>query len=198
MDFTTPNGNGKHQRSIDFGGILWTALIACGLVAATLGMVSTIEFLFSRGAPVPVRLKLVPPGKGNAADVTPARGSSRDTVVAKPRESTRVPRDFREHYAPARWEHGWKTARIVATRYRSDVIGFNIGFRFPLDPDNCDRTELVDFVVARGGWPYEMGGHPGAEMFVIFKDVTDRESADKKLEAILPEMSRLVESLGSM
>jgi hypothetical protein len=45
------------------------------------------------------------------------------------------------------------------------------------------------------GYAYEMGGHPGAPIMVIFKDVKNREDADRKLQQILPALSKLVRSL---
>lgn len=93
------------------------------------------------------------------------------------------------------WKHGWKTERVVATRYSNPAMGYNIGFTFPRDPGKCDRAEIVAFIEARGGNIYEMGGYPGAEMFATFDDVKDRATADRKLKAMLPHMSRLVASL---
>jgi hypothetical protein len=71
-------------------------------------------------------------------------------------------------------------------------IGYNIGFTFPKDPDNADRAEVVVFMEAHNGWVFEGGGHPGAELFVKFKDVTDQPSADKKLKEILPPLDKLM------
>lgn len=96
--------------------------------------------------------------------------------------------------APVAWEHGWKTKHVVATRYRNPMMGYNIGFDFPLNPNDCDRDELVQFVKKYNGYPWEMGGYPGATMYVVFKDVKDKDAANRKLKEILPPMEKLVAS----
>jgi hypothetical protein len=93
-----------------------------------------------------------------------------------------------------RWEHGWKTERVIATRYKNASVGYNIGFKFPRNPDDCDVVELSEFMEAHNGTVYQSGGYPGAEMFVIFSDVKDVPSADKKLQVILPSLNKLVAS----
>lgn len=95
------------------------------------------------------------------------------------------------------WEHGWKTDRVIATRYKNPTMGYNIGFTFPKNPNDCDRAELSDFMDVHGGGIYQSGGHPGAEMFVRFKDVTDKETANVKIKEILPALSQLITDLGS-
>lgn len=96
--------------------------------------------------------------------------------------------------APAmiEWEHGWQTTNVIATRYRDGDMGYNIGFAFPNDPNNCDAMEIDDLMRTHGGMIYEGGGYPGAVAYVVFKDVTDRESADRKLKHVLPELDRLM------
>lgn len=95
------------------------------------------------------------------------------------------------------WEHGWKTDRVIATRYKSPIMGYSIGFTFPKNPNDCDRAELSDFMASKDGGVYQSGGFPGAEMFVQFKDVTDKETANIKLHVILPELSQLISDLGN-
>ena len=90
------------------------------------------------------------------------------------------------------WQHGFKTDRVVATRYTNVDIGYNIGFRFPKDPDNADRAEVVAFMEAHQGWVFQGGGHPGAEVLVKFSDVADQTTADKKLKEILPPLDKLM------
>lgn len=90
------------------------------------------------------------------------------------------------------WEHGWKTKRVIATRYSNDVIGYNIGFKFPLDQNNCDRAEISDFIESKGGWIFQGGGYSGAESFAKFNGVNDRASADARLKEILPELDKLM------
>jgi hypothetical protein len=99
--------------------------------------------------------------------------------------------------APTEWEHGWKTDRVIATRYNNPVMGWNIGFTFPLNSNDCDRAELGDFMEANGGGVFSGGGYPGAEMFVKFKSVTDKASATEKIKAILPGLSDLITRLGN-
>ncbi len=98
---------------------------------------------------------------------------------------------------PVKWEHGWKTDRVIATRYENKNMGFNIGFKFPKDPNNCDRIEIGDFMEANDGWIYQGGGSPGAEAFVKFTDVKDSASADKKLVAILPALDKLMSDISN-
>lgn len=94
------------------------------------------------------------------------------------------------------WEHGFRTSRVIATRYSSARMGYNIGFTFPKNPNDCDRAELSDFMEAHGGNVYESGGSPGAEMFVTFEGVTDKETANKKLREILPALTELITDIG--
>lgn len=95
------------------------------------------------------------------------------------------------------WEHGWKTDRVIATRYNNDVIGYSVGFKYPKNPNDCDRAELTDFMRLHEGAIYQGGGYPGAEMFVSFKGVKDRPTADKKIKEIIPALSKLIEDLGN-
>ena len=90
------------------------------------------------------------------------------------------------------WQHGFKTDRVITTRYTNVDIGYNIGFTFPKDPDNADRAEVVAFMEAHKGWVFQGGGRPGAEVFVKFSDVTDQPGADKKLKEILPPLDKLM------
>lgn len=105
-----------------------------------------------------------------------------------------APKLNNEH-AVAEWAHGFKTARVIATRYSNPTMGFNIGFTFPKNPAQCDDSKLFKFMEAKGGWVYQGGGAPVAEMFVVFKGVSDKELASKKIKEILPELSKLVASL---
>ena len=98
-------------------------------------------------------------------------------------------------YPATEWEHGYKTDVVIATRYRNPVMGYNIGFKFPKDPNNADRAELSEFMKEYDGWIYQGGGYPGAEMFVIFKAVKNKEDANPFLLKILPELSELIDSL---
>lgn len=103
----------------------------------------------------------------------------------------------RKLYVPVEWEYGWKTARVIATRYQDPGFMYYVTFTFPLNPNQCDRAELVSLIEAEGGWIFKMGGHPGAPVYVVFKGVMDRKSADLKLKALLPELSILIERLGT-
>lgn len=93
------------------------------------------------------------------------------------------------------WEHGWKTENVVATRYKNKFIGYNVSFEFPNDLNNGDRSELFEFIGKHGGNVYEGGGYPGAPLYTTFKEVTDKSSADKKLQEILPELEKFIVSL---
>ena len=95
------------------------------------------------------------------------------------------------------WEHGFKTNRVIAIRYKNPTIGFNIGFLFPKDPNNSDREEISDCMKAHNGTVFQGGGYPGAEMFVGFSDVTDKYTADKKLQQILPGLNQLMADMAA-
>ncbi len=96
---------------------------------------------------------------------------------------------------PIAWEHGWKTDRVTATRYTNKTMGLSIGFKFPKNPNECDRAEISDLIEAQSGSVYQSGGYPGAEMFVVFKDVMDVVSADAKLQKILPRLNKLMDDI---
>lgn len=91
--------------------------------------------------------------------------------------------------------HGWKTDRVVANRYKSDVMGETIGLTFPKDPYDCDRAEIGDLIAGFGGIIYQGGGSPGTEMLAVFQGVHDRKGADSKIKEILPDLTFLVRHL---
>ena len=93
------------------------------------------------------------------------------------------------------WEHGFKTKNVIATRYKSPMIGYNIGFRFPNDTHNSDREEIASFIAANGGAIYQMGGYPGAEVIVVFIGVTNKELANKMLPSFLPKLDEHIQSI---
>lgn len=96
-------------------------------------------------------------------------------------------------YPATEWEHGWKTKQVTATRYKNQMMGFNIGFKFAPEYRNyVDRVEVMDFLKANGGNVYEGGGYPGAEVFTIFSGVQDREAANVFLPKLLPKLSKLI------
>lgn len=74
-------------------------------------------------------------------------------------------------------------------------MGFNIGLEYPKNPNDCDRAEISDFIEAHGGWVFQSGGYYGAPMYVKFKDVTDKTSADKKLLELLPGLNKLMDDI---
>jgi hypothetical protein len=74
-------------------------------------------------------------------------------------------------------------------------MGFNVRFDFPKIPYSCDDARLFEFMEAHGGSVFQGGGYPGAPLYVIFDGVKDRESADKKIKAILPALTKLASSL---
>lgn len=93
------------------------------------------------------------------------------------------------------WEHGFKTSRVTATRYENKAMGYNIGFNFPKDITNADRSEVSDFFKSHDGWIYQGGGYAGATAYVKFKGVTDKETANAKLREILPPLSQVMADL---
>jgi hypothetical protein len=96
---------------------------------------------------------------------------------------------------PVEWEHGWKTNRVTATRYQNEAMGYNIGFVYPKNPNDCDRAEIFEFIEAHGGSVFQGGGYRGAPMYVKFTGVTDRPTADKKLREILPGLDKLMDDI---
>jgi hypothetical protein len=91
---------------------------------------------------------------------------------------------------PKATEHGWATKYVVATRYKNPQMGYNVGFRFPLHPYDCDSAEMFDFIEKEGnGHIYQGGGYPGAEVFATFADVNDKESANRFLLGFLPKLN---------
>ena len=80
---------------------------------------------------------------------------------------------------PTPTEHGWRTERVIATRYKNPHMSYNIGFQFPENPYDCDAKELFDFIQNEGnGRIYQGGGYPGAEVFAVFEAVKDQDSAN--------------------
>lgn len=96
---------------------------------------------------------------------------------------------------PVRWEHGWKTSRVIATRMHSDTIGWNIKFDFPKNGYDSDRAEVSWFIEMHGGNVFEGGGAPYASAYAQFDDVKDVTAADKKLQEILPGLTTLLANL---
>ncbi|NVN92337.1 MAG: hypothetical protein HXX11_17290 [Desulfuromonadales bacterium] len=92
-------------------------------------------------------------------------------------------------------QNGWKTSEIIATHYNNPHSGDYLGFVFPLNPNNSNRQEILDFMGNHGGYACQGGGYPGAEIFVSFKGVTDRITADKKIKNILPSLGKLIRRL---
>lgn len=90
------------------------------------------------------------------------------------------------------WEHGFRTKHVTATRYNNPDMGYNIGFKFPLNPADCDREEIYEFIRSQNGYIYQGGGSWGAEAYVVFKDVHNQEEANRKLHRIMPAFERVV------
>lgn len=95
------------------------------------------------------------------------------------------------------WEQGFKTSHVVATRYKSPMIGYNIGFKYTDQryDDKGDRGEVMDFFQSQHCTVVQGGGGPYSEYFVICSDVTDRQSANIKMETLLPALDRFVGAL---
>lgn len=105
-----------------------------------------------------------------------------------------------EHGDLIEWERGFKTDRVIATRYKTRAgysVGYSLGFDFPLNPNDADRLEVSEFFQAHQGNCYQSGGYPGSTSYVIFADVDDDESANKKMMDILPDLSNLIIDLGN-
>lgn len=96
---------------------------------------------------------------------------------------------------PIKTEHGWKTHRVIATRYRNDAIGQSIGFSFPMNPSDGDRSEVSDLINGFGGGIFQGGGYPGAEAMASFSGVADAKSADTKILSIIPVLTQLMDSI---
>lgn len=96
---------------------------------------------------------------------------------------------------PVATERGWKTDRVIATRYHNDAMGWNVGFAFPKDANNADRVEVGDFFEAHGGWLFQGGGYPGAIAYVKFEGVDTKIKVDAKLLEILPVLNKLMADL---
>ncbi len=95
-------------------------------------------------------------------------------------------------YKPVAWAHGWKTDRVIATRYESTMIGYTIGFTFPLDYNNSDREEVSDFMENHGGWIYDS---TTGEAFTRFSDVKDRATADVKIKQIIGPLTTVMQRM---
>lgn len=96
---------------------------------------------------------------------------------------------------PVEWEHGWKTEYVTATRYKNPVMGYNIGFTFPKQPDDSDRAETFSFIAAHGCFVFQGGGSPGAELYAKCEGVTDKETANQFLVTFLPKLDEHMRSL---
>lgn len=95
------------------------------------------------------------------------------------------------------WKHGFETSRVIATRYKNQNIGENIGFRFPKDPNNSDRGELSDFLEMHGCSVFQGGGYPGAELLAQCDGVTDTATATAKIKEVLPGLSSLMTDISA-
>ncbi len=94
------------------------------------------------------------------------------------------------HTRPVAWDHGWKTNRVVATRYNNKLLGYTIGFSFPLDYYNSDREEVDNFMENHGGSIYN--NSETGEAFTRFDDVKDRATADVKIKQIIGPLSTVM------
>ena len=93
------------------------------------------------------------------------------------------------------WEHGFKNKYVVATRYRNDMFGFNIGFVFPKHPNDSDRAETFKFFSDNECIIFQGGGYPGAPLYAICKDVVDKDTANKKLIEFMPKLTAHIKGL---
>lgn len=93
---------------------------------------------------------------------------------------------------PDSTQHGYRTSRVLATRYSSGVDGYIIGLEFPNDPDDCNRVEIVGFLELHGGMVLGNGCVVRGPLYVRFANVYDAETANRKLLEVLPPLSTLM------
>lgn len=93
------------------------------------------------------------------------------------------------------WKHGWRTWNVIATRYENPYLGYNIGFRFPENTYNYDHPSVFEWFRRYDGTAIGGGGRPGGEITVLFSGVKDKDSANKKLKEILPELSQFMQTV---
>ena len=148
--------------------------------------VGSRQFLPKKGAAKPAMVSSLWPA-GLLALLVLASLISRRPGLMQSKESAEI----HSSSAPVRWEHGWKTDRVIATRYLNSSKGYNLGFRFPRNPYHGNNAEVFEFYQKHGGSCW----HAGREQLVRFEGVHDTESADRKLQEILPTLSELLENL---
>ncbi len=90
---------------------------------------------------------------------------------------------------PVKWEHGYKTSNVIATRYSPTLIGYNIGFEFFNFSE--DDKRIVSILESHNGHLYRAGGYSGSPMMVIFEDVRTADQANKKIKLILSEFDKM-------
>lgn len=102
-------------------------------------------------------------------------------------------------YPITEWEHGLKTSRITATRYKPNHFGYTLEFQVheTIDLYNFDREEVGDFLELHHCNIYEGGGVPGAPAYATCDGVTDHATADKKLREVLPGLSEVMFDLAN-
>jgi hypothetical protein len=91
--------------------------------------------------------------------------------------------------------------RVGAQIYAGGAVGgpgYIIGFTLPGYDENCDPSELDGFLRGYAGHRmYSPPGQVGAPMLAAwFDDVTDKRSAQMKIEEIVPALERLAVRLG--
>lgn len=93
------------------------------------------------------------------------------------------------------WEHGFKTSRVIVTRFAGSDIGYYVSFEFPKNCWDADREELFEYLESHDGWVFQGGGFPCAPLEVKFKGVVDKASANVKIKEILPGLDKVVRGL---
>ena len=96
---------------------------------------------------------------------------------------------------PVPIDHGWKTENVTVTRHKGRKRGYHLIFFFPNHPNQCDATEIDNFMIENKAFILQSGGFPGAEMVVKFYDVVDRETANAKLMEILLPLELIMRRL---
>jgi hypothetical protein len=89
-------------------------------------------------------------------------------------------------------EHGYRTDRVVATRYKNTMMGYNVGFDLPKNCYDADRADMYEWLSTKGVYIFQGGGAPCATNFAQIRGVTDRESANEFLLRFLPEFDAWV------
>lgn len=92
-------------------------------------------------------------------------------------------------------EHGWRTDRVEATRYRNTLLGQVIALNYltVVDDSIADTDGPAKVMSDHGCFEFEGGGSPFATYWYQCKGVTDPASADAKIKQVLPVLTAYLE-----